>query len=316
MMRKLKSRLKDLFFKVHKSGLKVGLCVIPVHYYSPVPNILELEKTKNIWAKKSEMPGIAIDLDEQIENLRSVCLPYQNEYSGNHIYNAALAEGLGPGFGYIEAQALHGFVRYFKPRIVIEVGSGVSTFCSLKALKMNMAETGENFELTCVEPYPAKSLERLGGITLFRQPVQTLKTDFFDRLGAGDLLFIDSSHTVKTGSDVNFLILEILPRLKPGVFVHFHDIFFPFDYSRSVLNSFFDWSETSLLRAFMINNDKIKIIFCLSHLHYERLDQLRTVFPEYEPQASDNGMVDSACKPFEHSPLHFAASMFLQIQSR
>jgi hypothetical protein len=138
--------------------------------------------------------------------------------------------------------------------------------------------------------------------------------DFFKRLNHGDLLFIDSSHTVKPGSDVNFLILEILPRLKPGVFIHFHDINLPFDYQRSVLSTYFHWTETSLLRACFINNEKIKIFFCLSHLHYERKKELKEIFPDYNSKEDINGITSHNIKPFETLlSHHFSSSIFFQI---
>jgi len=130
-------------------------------------------------------------------------------------------------------------------------------------------------------------------------------------LQQGDLLFIDSSHTVKPGGDVNYLILEVLPRLRKGVIVHFHDIYLPFDYQRDVLQTFFHWAETSLLRAFLIFNDKARIIFCLSHLHYERRDALREVFLEYSPQGDVNGLRLEEYKPFKLVPEHYPSSIYI-----
>lgn len=111
-------------------------------------------------------------------------------------------------------------------------------------------------------------------------------------------MFIDSSHTVKPGGDVNFLILELLPRLQKGVIIHFDDIFFPYDYQRNVLRTFLHWAETSLLRAFLIFNEKAKIVFCLSLLHYDRQDVMKEVFPEYSHQGDENGLRLKEYKPF------------------
>jgi hypothetical protein len=134
MNRQVKDTLKRAFLNIHKLRIHVGIHILPVHYYSPVPNILELRETQSICAKKSELPGIAIDLDEQSSNLRRTCLPYLSEYVGNQVYREAVSGGFGPGYGYIEAEALHGVIRYFKPARVIEVGSSVSTCCTLAAL--------------------------------------------------------------------------------------------------------------------------------------------------------------------------------------
>jgi hypothetical protein len=314
MDRKAKDTFKRILFYIYKLGTRIGIHILPVHYYSPVPNIIELEKTKEIWARKSELPGISMNLEEQMQNLRKICLPYQNEYIGNLTYKEAVSKHFGPGFGYIEAQALHAVIRYYKPQRVIEVGSGVSTYCSLTALKMNEGETGNPFSITCIEPYASERLKSLSQIELIQQKVQTVSIRLFDKLGENDILFIDSSHCVKPGSDVNHIILEILPRLKPGVIIHFHDIQLPFDYQRNVLKTFLHWTETSLLRAFLINNDKVKIVFCLSNLHYECKSDLKEIFPDYLPQVDCDGLVIDQVKPFEDTPQHFPSSIYIQIK--
>ena len=153
-------------------------------------------------------------------------------------------------------------------------------------------------------------------INLIEKQVQAVPfEEAFGELGENDLLFIDSSHAVKPGSDVNHLILEILPRLHPGVIVHFHDIYLPFDYQRSVTQTFFHWMETSLLRAFLVHNERARIIFCLSQLHYDRREALREVFPEYNPQSDINGLRDARYKPFQE-PVneHFPSSIYIRIQ--
>lgn len=311
-----KNAIKRGVLFVHKLGIRLGVHILPVHYYSPVPNILELEMTKEIWAKKSQLPGIYVNLDEQVVNLRKICLPYQTEYAGNKVYLEGVANHFGPGYGYIEAQALHAVIRHYKPRRIVEVGSGVSTYCILAAAKMNDKETGQSTLITSIEPYPSKKLRELSKskqIELISQPVQAVSLETFTQLEHNDLLFIDSSHTVKPGGDVNFLILEVLPRLQPGVIVHFHDIFLPYDYQRDVLRTFFHWSETSLLRAFLIFNERAKIIFCLSLLHYERRNTLKEVFPEYNPQDDENGLQIEKYKPFNPIPEHFPSSIYIQM---
>ena len=208
----------------------------------------------------------------------------------------------------------HGVIRHYKPNKVIEVGSGVSSYCIMNALEMNDAETGRTASLSCIEPFPSDLLKRSGKINLITQKVQTIPFHYFNELGANDLLFIDSSHTVKPGGDVNFLILEVIPRLKSGVIIHFHDIYLPYDYQRDVLRTFLHWTETSLLHAFLIFNNKTKIIFCESMLHYDRKDALAKVFPEYNPQSDVNGLNEKIEKPFEENYRHFPSSIYLQTQ--
>ncbi len=127
----------------------------------------------------------------------------------------------------------------------------------------------------------------------------------------GDLLFIDSSHTVRPGGDVNFLVLEVLPRLKPGVIVHIHDIFLPYDYQRDTCETFFHWTETSLVRAYMTHNPKVEILACMSHLHYARAQGMQQVFPDYVPQANDEGLQPAQYSPTSPAPGDFPCSLYL-----
>lgn len=307
-MRRFLKKFTIYLFKIFS---KAGIFFLPSHYYVPLANINQLKNTKQIWAKKSELPAIDSDLDEQVNNLQKICLPYQHEYVGNINYLKAVEKLFGPGYGFLEAQALHGFIRFYKPGKVIEIGSGVSTFCMLKANEINKEEENTETQITSIEPFPSDKINALKKVNLIKEKVQSVPVSKFKDLSAGDLLFIDSSHTIRPGGDVNYLILEILPRLSKGVMVHFHDIFLPYDYPRNVLNSYFQWMETSLLRAFLINNHKAKIIFCLSQLHYDRKKALKKIFPDYVPAGDENGLeTDSNANP---NKKHFPASIYLEI---
>jgi predicted O-methyltransferase YrrM len=308
-----KNGLKRAALKIHKAGLRLGLQILPSHYYSPVPNILELEQTIDVWAKRSTMPGVSVNLHSQGERLRSICLPYKHEYLGNKTYREAVARKSGPGYGYIEAQCLHSVVRHFKPRTVVEVGSGVSTYCMLAALDLNEAETGLSSRLISIEPHPSKRLKALQRVELIEKNVQSVALATFTDMSKGDLLFVDSSHTVKPGGDVNFLILEVLPRLQSGVIVHFHDIYLPYDYPRDTLRTYLHGMETSILRAFLTFNDKVEILFCLSHLHYDSSTLLSEIFPEYVHQKDDRGLQLEEYKPFDAIEEHFPSSIYLKI---
>ena len=255
------------------------------------------------------MIGVDCDLDDQVRRLKEICGPYEQEVRGNTIFEEACATDCGPGFGYIEAQALHGVVRHFKPSEIIEVGSGVSTQCSIGASAANVRERHHESHITCIEPHPRPWLRR-GPMSLITEPIQSIGFGIFERLKPGSLLFVDSTHTVRTGSEVNYLILEVLPRLRPGVIVHFHDIYLPYDYSSDSLNSFMHWQETALLHAFLIGNKNARILFSLSQLHYERGEALAEVFPEYRPRPDDGrGLKNDASK----SDDHFPSSTYLEI---
>jgi hypothetical protein len=309
-----RNTIKRALLRVHKLGIRLGVHILPVHYYSPIPNILELQRTRDVWARKSELPGLSVNLDEQVSMLKSICIPYQGEYAGNNVYREGVARHFGPGYGYIEAQALHAFIRHYKPKRIVEVGSGVSSYCMLRAAEANGKETGVYPRIVSIEPHASTSLKGLSSsIELVQRQVQTVSLELFRELEENDLLFIDSSHTVKPGGDVNYLILEVLPRLHRGVVVHFHDIYLPYDYQRDVCETFLHWAETSLLRAFLTFNGNVKIIVCLSHLHYDRQDTLRQVFPEYNPQPHANGLRPEKCKPFAPLSGHFPSSIYIQI---
>ncbi len=247
-----------------------------------------------------------MDLAQQIQYLSQICLPFQREYEGLTLYWDAVKENGEPGYGEIESQALHAFARHYKPRRIIQVGCGLATYCLVHALALN----GPPYEISCIEPYPNDALKRCKQITLIEKPVQLVPPQFFTALARDDFLLIDSTHVVQVGSDVNYLLLEILPRLAPGVLVSFHDIYLPYDYPRDFLNTILFPLETSMVRALLINNPKIEIIPCLSQLHYDRPDTLKAIFPDYQPQQNFEGLATERQDGF-----HFPSSLWLQTKA-
>src|SRR5262249_29460465 len=150
----------------------------------------------------STLPGIDAPADRQAATLLELCLPYQSEYADNAPYREGVRRHFGQGFGVLEAQAWHAVLRSLKPSRIVEIGSGVSSFCAHHALDRN-ARDGHPGRLTCVEPHPSPQLRALDGIELVPKPMQQVDLDLFTSLGPGDVLFVDSSHTVKAGSEVN-----------------------------------------------------------------------------------------------------------------
>jgi len=168
-------------------------------------------------------------------------------------------------------------VRHFRPRSIIEVGSGFSSLLLGQAAAKNKSS-----QLICIEPFPCEFLRNgfPGLQSLIDKKVQDIDLEFFSQLESGDILFIDSSHTVKIGGDVNYLFLEVLPRLKPGVIVHIHDIFLPFDYPRIwVLDEFRFWTEQYLLQAFLTFNSEFEVLLANSYLRHYHQSDLKTAFP-------------------------------------
>jgi hypothetical protein len=297
--------IKSTFVKVHRVALGSGVVVLPNHYYTPIADVRELARTRDTWAKRSPMTGIDTDLGRQVAHLQDIVKPFEPEYRGNASYKEGAARGFGPGFGYVEAQALHGVLRWLKPKRVIEVGSGVSTHCATKALALNASE-GHLGKLTCIEPYPSDYLKSSAGIELVTSKVEELDPAAFDQLGDGDFLFIDTSHAVRPVGDVTHLYLEVLPRIRPGVVIHIHDIYFPYSFQRDLLDGLFQSSETPLLQALLTNNDRLEILFCLSMLHYDAQDVMKDVFPEYSPASDVNGL------NVPNTSGHFPSSIYLR----
>lgn len=307
------SLVKRALFAAHRAAAKLGLHVLPRHYYSPVVDLDALQATRERWARRASMRGVAWDVDAQARRLREMCLPFRDEYAGNDAYRRATAGRFGPGYGPIEAQALHALVRTLRPRRIVEVGSGVSTACLLEAAKRNEGDGAPRAQVTCVEPNPSDALAALEGVALFASPVQEAPRELFDELGAGDLLFIDSSHTAKTASDVYHLVLEVLPGLRAGVVVHLHDIYLPYDYSPLSLKTLWHWNETAFVHAFLIHNARVRTLFCMSLLHHDRPELLAELFPGYAPEPLRDGLVSDEAPPLAYPRRHFPCSLVLEM---
>jgi Methyltransferase domain len=171
------------------------------------------------------------------------------------------------------------------------VGAGASTWVALQAAQ----DAGNNIDITCVDPFPTEYLKRLsadGSIKLREVAVQQLSPAELSDLGPGDVLFVDSTHTVSPGSDVNYLILEILPRLAKGVFVHFHDVSIPYDYTPYLLTSdMFFWTESVLLHAFLIGNPRFEIRVGCAMVHSAALKRVQEILPTYgSPMSTERGL--------------------------
>ena len=286
---------------------RLGFHLLPKHFYSPVPDYKWLAENRTAWARASCMPGVEWDLDAQLAWVKQTCERYYQEVEGLQFFQELTSGSWGLGFGPIESQVLHCVIRDWRPAHIIEIGSGVSTICMLNAVGKNSAEGGSAPEILCIEPFPRPALRNSGQIRLLRDYCQNVPASTFAGLSDGDLLFIDSSHAVKIGSDVLRIYLEIVPRLKPGVLIHVHDIFLPYLYPRDALHKPFGWQETSLLLALLINNPRLEVLACLSALHYGRPKELKDLLRDYEPAANIDGLSDP------HRPSgHFPSSLWLR----
>jgi hypothetical protein len=266
------------FLELFRRWEKQGFHVTPVHFYQPIPDTQSLPET--LWSRPSELAGIDMNDATQLDLLRNHFRKFRQEYE---CFPTNPTEGqaqfyLGNGlFDGVDALVAYCMVRHFQPRLIVEVGSGFSSLLLGQAFVKN-----KRSELICIEPFPREFLRKgfLGLHSLIEKRVQDIDLGFFSQLRSGDILFIDSSHTVKIGGDVNYLFLEVLPRLNPGVIVHVHDIFLPFDYRRDwVMDEFRFWAEQYLLQAFLTFNSQFEVLMANSYLSYNYRDVLKTAFP-------------------------------------
>lgn len=270
------------------SCLKEGFLPVPVHFYSPIPDLDDLRQ-RDIWSKVSSLNGINFRNEEQVNLLREIGARF-----GKECRWAQEADGNpetfflnNPSFSFGCAASVHCMIRHFKPERVIEVGAGMSTRVVRDALQKNADESGRMANYHVVDPYPSPATQSLMAEKLIVQRAELLDRNFFQQLAANDILFIDSSHSVKIGSDVNYLFLEVMPMLAPGVIVHVHDISLPYEYARVyATNPAFRqfWTEQYLLQAFLSCNDHFEVLLAMHYLMTDHKDLFKEIFPLYDSQ--------------------------------
>jgi hypothetical protein len=258
-----------------------GFHVTPVHFYQPIPDTQRLPE--RLWQRPSELVGIDMNDSIQLDLLRERFPKFRSDYEQFPTEPAEKSHHFhldNDFFGGLDALVAYCMVRHFKPRLIIEIGGGFSTLLLTEAAAKNNTSA-----LICIEPFPQEFLKQSvpGLHRLIEKKVEDVDLEFFSQLHSGDVLFIDSSHTVKIGGDVNYLFLEVLPRLEPGVIVHIHDIFLPFEYRRNwVLGEFRFWAEQYLLQAFLAFNSEFEVLMANSYMAHGYLDDLKAAFPSLE----------------------------------
>jgi hypothetical protein len=259
------------------------LFVPPGHFYSPIPNPEELRNDEAvIWGPMPrEIAGVDLNEEGQL-----ALIDQFSEFYNEMPFMEQKVEGCryffeNPAYSYSDAIILYCMIRYARPGRIIEVGSGYSSCVSLDT--NDLFFNGE-IETTFIEPYPDLfysliTEEDKRSITVTSKRLQDIPLALFSTLQAGDILFIDSTHVCKVNSDVNYIYFKILPILKDGVFIHFHDIFYPFEYPKSWAFEGRAWNEAYMLRAFLEYNDAFKIIFFNTYLEYFHEDLFRQYLP-------------------------------------
>jgi len=250
------------------------------HYYSPIPPVDEVRADDaRIFAIPESVPGIDLRDAAQVQVMREIAafyseMPFPETRSGGMRYYFE-----NPAYSYADAIFLYGMIRRLSPARIVEVGSGYS---SSAMLDTNERFFANNIHLTFIDPYTdtldavLRDSDRQSA-TILPKRVQEVEPSVFQALQANDILFIDSTHVSRTGSDVNHLLFEVLPRLNPGVHVHFHDVFYPFEYPRDWVYEGRAWNEAYLLRAFLTYNDWFSIVVWneyLARFHREELEHL------------------------------------------
>jgi hypothetical protein len=289
--RRIKNASKKALRNLFELGQRMGFDVMPRHFYSEIPDIRELKKSAD-WKVPYSMIGVSgADIPSQLDFVRECCTAETiAAIRRQNIHQAASLSNGEEGFGVIEADFLYAFVATKRPRQIFQIGCGVSTAVCLLAAR----DVGYTPEIICVEPYPTDYLLREAEqhrITLVPQKAQALDLHAIEALGDDLLFFVDSSHTLGPAGEVTRITLEMLPRLKAGAWVHFHDIWFPYDYSRDILDgSLFFWHESPLLHAFLAYNSRFRLAASLSMLHYACPESLAEYLPNYKPAKSMDGL--------------------------
>jgi len=270
--------LKKIF---HNLGF-YRLSFPPGHYASPIPDFEDiLNRSEEIFNKDIDIQGIDLNEEKQLELLRNL-EPYVKEfpYKSNKIvgYRYYYDNKM---FQQTDGLFLYSLLRYLKPKNVIEIGSG---FSSAIFLDVNNLHFKNETKLTFIEPYPDRLYSLLENtdketVEIIIDRVQNVSLEKYYELNNGDILFLDTSHILKTGSDISFLLFNILPRLKKGVIIHIHDIFYPFEYPKEWIVQQKCYNEIYFVRSFLMNNDEFEILLFNSWVSCKHSDWINTNAP-------------------------------------
>jgi hypothetical protein len=241
----------------------------PAHFHSPLPAREEvLARLRFLEARKGSIPDVDLNRDQQLARLKvfetfygELPFPESQTEGMRYYFNQTV-------FGYADAIFLYCLLRQIKPKRIIEVGSGFSSAVMLDTVDRFLCRAPK---MTFIEPSPGRLRQLLtpqdhDRVTVIEDKVQNVPLDEFRTLGSGDLLFIDSSHVLKCGSDLQFLMFDVLPLLPTGVLVHFHDVFDSFEYPSNWLLDGWYWNEAYALRCFLAYNSTWEIYFFGNHM--------------------------------------------------
>jgi predicted O-methyltransferase YrrM len=264
----------------------LGLHITRNQFESPIPDTRSLKP--ELWSKRSSLAGIDLREEKEIELLEIFGRTYKEEYDRFPLEGTPVPHQYyvnNGTFESVDGEILYCMIRRFKPKKVYEVGGGYSTLLSAQALLKNAEAGGPSGELVTFEPSPTKVLRNgfRGLSQLVISKVEDIPLEEFRRLEENDILFLDSSHVLRIGGDVQYEFLEILPALHPGVIVHVHDIFLPAHYPRSlILRDRRFLNEQYLLQAFLAFNNAFEVLWAASFMHLNHPDKLESAFSSYQ----------------------------------
>jgi len=256
----------------------------PGHFYSPVPSKNDVKEHLAKQARQTplrELPAIMMNDPLQMELMESL-----KRYYPQVPFRAKPVDGLlyrldNSNYPHSDGIILFCMLSHLRPRRLIEIGSGYST-CAI--LDTNRLCLNWQTKVTSIEPHPELLRSLIGQsndpLTIIESKLQDIDIQIFDQLESGDVLFIDSTHVSKVGSDVNYIFFEIFPRLKTGVITHLHDIYFNFEYPGVWLREGRAWNEAYVLRAFLEYNDHFRILHFSSYLQNWHEDWFRENMPD------------------------------------
>jgi hypothetical protein len=246
--------------------------VPPGHFYSPIVNRDELwHDRRRVFDRARPVHDINLNEPGQL----NIVSEFRDYYSKVPFPESKSTENLyyyDNGFySYGDAIVLFCMLYHFKPQRVIEFGSGFSSCAILDTKRLFLP----NMQCLFIDPYPQRLRELLGSPCVEAPIIEARAQDAIGlpEMKENDVVFIDSTHVSKAGSDVNYHLFEFLPQLPVGVLIHFHDVFYPFEYPESW---FFDenrsWNENYLLRAFLMGNQNYEIVFFNDFMNWKHHD--------------------------------------------
>ncbi len=253
---------------------RLGLQVVLKTYYSPIPDLAQLPA--EVWVTRDALTGVAFDLDAQMRFVEDSLAPHlranlwSSDLPPRHAYDPG-----NDSFPRTDAALLYAMVRHLRPKRIVELGSGQTTRVIAQACRENTAD-GAAARLRVFDPFPTAVDDSLPGLTkLARIKAQDVPDAVFEELESGDVLFVDTTHTVKVAGDVNHIVLRVLPQLAPGVIVHVHDIFLPYEYPRFFLADYaLYWAEQYLLQAFLAFNSDFEVLCAVHALTRDRAERM------------------------------------------